>query len=145
MLQDNTPVQFFPHFRESICNALFLCSLSSCPCCLKICSRSLTQSWRRSPTRSSPSREQLSLMWWSTWDRTRSPTAWLTLSLLWVQTISSPSVTNAQGKTHQELQQYCKSFYVCFTIHTTVLIKNKLSVKHLNQFQTFNQESLEDF
>lgn len=58
--------------------------LSSCLCCLRICLRSSILSWRKSLTRSSPSRELLSLMWWSTCGRIRSPTAWSTPLPLWV-------------------------------------------------------------
>lgn len=63
---------------------------SFCLCCLKISLRSSTLNWRKSPTRSSPSREQLSLMWWSTCDRIRSPTVWSTPYPRWVCTSGGP-------------------------------------------------------
>lgn len=49
---------------------------SSSLCCLKICLRSSTLSWRRSPIRSSPSRGRPSLMWSNTCVKIRSPMAW---------------------------------------------------------------------
>ena len=58
---------------------------SSCLCCLKICSRSSTLNWKKLPTRSSPSREPLSLMWWSTCGRIRSPTGWSMPYPRWVR------------------------------------------------------------
>lgn len=57
---------------------------SCCLCSLKICLRNSTLNSRRLQTRSSPSREQHSLMWLNTCGRIKSPTAWSTPYLLWV-------------------------------------------------------------